>query len=132
MSQEDVELVGRAVMGWNERGVEALVEVLDPDVAWHPPRESMEPGLYRGHESVRDYLGRLGEIFEESRVELVDVTSVGDDLILAVVRIVGTSSKFGAIDAEWAWLVTVRNGKGTHVATFVDKREALRAARVSE
>ncbi len=92
----------------------------------------MEPGLYRGHDGVRDYFGRLREIFEEARVELVDVTSVDDDVVLAVIRIVGRSSKFGAIDAEWAWLITVRKGKGTHVATFLDKREALLVAGLRE
>jgi len=88
----------------------------------------MEPGIYRGHDGMRDYLGRLGAVFEEQRVEVVDVTGVDDDVILAVVRISGKGAKFGRIDAEWAWLITMQDGMGIHVATFVDKQEALRVA----
>ena len=132
MSEENVELARRAILGWNERGVESFVEVLDPQVEWHPPRESMEPGVYRGHEGVRDYLGRLAAVFEEQRVESVDVTSVDEEVVLAVVRIAGTSAKFGRVDTEWAWLITIRDGKAVHVATFVDRHEARRVAGLSE
>jgi ketosteroid isomerase-like protein len=100
MSEENVELTRRAILEWNERGVDALLEVLDPEVEWHPPRESMEPGTYRGHDGVRDYLGRLRQVFEVQRVESVDVISVGDDVVLAVVRIAGTSAKFGRSTAS--------------------------------
>jgi ketosteroid isomerase-like protein len=132
MSEENVEVARRAIPGWNDRGVDGLVEVLDPEVEWHPPRESMEPGIYRGHDGVRDYLGRLREVFDEQRVESVDVTSVDEDLVLAVVRISGRSSKFGKIDTEWSWLITMRDGKAIHVATFVDKQEALSAVELRE
>jgi ketosteroid isomerase-like protein len=129
MSEENVELTRRAILGWNERGVDSLVEGLDPEVEWRPARESMEPGIYRGHEGVRDYFGRVRDVFGEGRVESVDVTSVDEDVVLAVVRVAGESARFGKIDAEWAWLITMRDGRGIHVATFVDNQEALRVAR---
>jgi uncharacterized protein len=132
MSEENVELVRRAIVGWNERGVDALVEGLDPEVEWHTARESMEPGVYRGQEGVRDYFERVREVFGEGRVESVDVTSVDDDVVLAVVRVAGESANFGKIDAEWAWLITIRDGRGIRVATFVDKQEALRVAGLRE
>ena len=66
MSEENVVLATRAVLAWNEGGVEAILPYLDPEIEWHPPRESMEPGTYRGHAGVRDYLGRLAEVFFEA------------------------------------------------------------------
>jgi ketosteroid isomerase-like protein len=51
MSQENVEIVKRGVDPYNRRDVEALLEVLDPDVEWHPgvliPFEG-EARVYRG------------------------------------------------------------------------------------
>jgi ketosteroid isomerase-like protein len=132
MSVENVELARRAILGWDQRGIDAIVEILDPAVEWHPPRESMEPGTYRGHDGVRDYFGRLREIFEDVRVELIDVMAVDKDVVLAVARVVGQSARFGPIDTEWAWLITMRNGKATHVATFIDRHEARRVARLPE
>ena len=48
MPEENVELVRRVILAWNDRGVEALVENLDPAVEFHAPEESMNPGIYRG------------------------------------------------------------------------------------
>ena len=44
MSQENVEIAWRASNAWNEGGIEALLPYLDPEVEWHAPKESMEPG----------------------------------------------------------------------------------------
>jgi hypothetical protein len=43
----------------------------------------MEPGIYRGHDGVRDYRGRLGAVFEQQRVESVDVTTRTDPRLCA-------------------------------------------------
>jgi hypothetical protein len=36
MSQENVDLARRSILAWNERGVEALIENLDPERIGHP------------------------------------------------------------------------------------------------
>jgi ketosteroid isomerase-like protein len=129
MSQENVELARRASRAWNEGGVEAILPYLDPEVEWHPPPESMEPGNYRGHAGVRDYLGRLGEVFNEQRAEPVDVIDVDAERVIAVIRVIGRSEKFGTeIDAEWAWLFKARDGKAIEVRIFTDRAQALEAA----
>ncbi len=133
MSEENVELALRAVRAWNEGGAEALLSYLDPEVIWHAPQESMEPGDYRGHAGVRDYLGRLGEVFGERRAEPVDVIDVDAERVISVVRLIARSEKFGTeIDAEWAWLIKARDGKGIEVWMFTDRARALEAAGLSE
>jgi ketosteroid isomerase-like protein len=134
MSLENVEIARRASWAWNDGGADALVQYLDADVEWHPPRESMEPGVYRGHDGVRDYVGRLGEIFEEQQVEPLEVIDVDAERVISVIRVTGRSAKFGTeIDAVWAWLITVgANRKGIRVETFTDKSQALKAAGLSE
>jgi uncharacterized protein len=133
MSQENVELARRASNAWNEGGAEAVLSYLDPEVEWHPPRESMEPGTYRGHAGVREYLGRLGEVFPEARIESVDVIDVNEERVISVIRVIARSEKFGTeIDAKWAWLIKVRDGKGIEVRTFTDRAQALEAAGLRE
>jgi len=130
MSEENVQLARSAILRWNERGVDALLEALDPGVEFHPPKESMEPGVYRGHSGVRDYFDRLARIVEEQRVESVDVIDIADERVIAVVRGVGKTAHFdGEIEINWAWLITVKAGRATHVVTFTDKNQALEAAR---
>lgn len=134
MSQENVELVRRSILGWNERRVEALIENLDPEVEFHAPSESMNPGIYRGRDGMRDYFGRLADIVEESRVESVEVIEVdGDDRVIAVVRSFGRTANFDLeIEVNWAWLITVRDGKATLIRTFTDRSQALEAVGLRE
>jgi ketosteroid isomerase-like protein len=133
MSQENVEFAWRASRAWNEGGIEGLLQYVDPEVEWHPPRESMEPGNYHGHAGVRDYLGRLGWVFEQQRAEPVDVIDVDAGRVISVIRVVGRSERFGTeIDAEWAWLIKVREGKGIEVWIFTDRAQALEAAELEK
>ena len=127
-----MELVRRSILGWNEQGVEAFVEVLDPSVEFHPPVESMNPGVYRGHEGVRDYFGRLSEVVQDQRVESVDVIEVDEDRVIATVRAFARSAHFEEeVELRWSYLVVVQDGKATHVQTFVDRAAALEAAGLS-
>jgi ketosteroid isomerase-like protein len=117
----------------DERGVEAFIEALDPNVEFHPPKESMNPGVYRGHEGVRDYFGRLSEVVEDQRVESVDVIDVDKDRVIATVRAFGRFAHFEQeVELRWSYLIAVQDGKAIHVRTFTDQRQALEAAGLSE
>ena len=129
MAQDNVERARQASWAWNDGGIDALLEYMDADVEWHPPADSMEAGIYRGHDGVRDYLGRPAEIFEESRLEPLEVIDVDDERVISVIRVIGRSENFGEIDADFAWLITFgANGKAIRVETFTNRAQALEAA----
>jgi ketosteroid isomerase-like protein len=133
MSQENVDLIRRSILGWNERGAEALIEYLDPEVEFHAPRESMNPGVYHGPRGVRTYFDRLSKVMEDQRVASVDVIEVDDDRVIAVVKAFAKTSHFaGEVEMNWAWLITVQDGLATRVETFTDRAQALEAAGLSE
>ena len=134
MSEENVVLALRAVQAWNLGGAEGILPYLDREIEWHPPRESMEPGTYRGHAGVRDYLGRLAEVFSGApRAEPVDIIDVDAERVIAVIRLIALGEVLGTeIDVEWAWLIKGRDGKGIEVWTITDRAEALEAAGLSE
>jgi ketosteroid isomerase-like protein len=133
MSEENVEMVRSLVLGWNDRGVDAFVENVAPDVEFHAPKESMEPGIYRGPDGVRTYWERTGEPFTERRVESVDVIDVDDTHVIAVVKaFVSTPHFAGEVEMNWAWLYTIENGLVTRAETFTDRQQALEAAGLSE
>ena len=73
-----------------------------------------------------------GSSSEEQRAEPVDVIDVDAERVIAVIRVTGRSEKFGTeIDAEWAWLIKARDGKGIEVWIFTDRGQALEAAGLS-
>jgi ketosteroid isomerase-like protein len=129
MTQENVKLARKAILGWNDRGVDSLVDALDPEVEFHAPKESMNPGVYHGAAGVRDYFGRLAEVVDESRIDSVEVIEVDDTRVIADVRSVGKTAHFEQeIEVNWAWLITVKDGKAVHIKTFTDSAQALAAA----
>ena len=133
MSQENVELARRAISGWNEWGIQALIESMDTEIEFHAPKESMNPGVYRGHAGVRDYFERLAEVVSEQHIESFDVVDVDEDRVIAVVQLFGRTAHFEQeIEAKWAWLITVRNRKATRVETFTDRAQAFEAAGLQE
>jgi ketosteroid isomerase-like protein len=134
MSHENVEIVPQASGAWNDGGVDALLQYLDSNVEWHAPRESMEPGIDRGHDGVRDYFGRLGEMFDEPHAEPLEVIEVDDERVISIIRAIARNERSGVeITADWAWLITVgANHKGIRVDTFTDKAHALKAIGLAE
>lgn len=96
----------------------------------HPPRESLEPGAYRGHAGVRDYLDRLGRSSgtrESSPSTSSRSTQIG---VSRSSGVIARGEKFGTeIDAEWAWLIKFRDGRVVEVWMFTDRGQALDAAR---
>jgi uncharacterized protein len=133
MLKENVEILRRAILGWNDRGVESLVEHLHPEVEFHPPRESMNPGTYRGHDGFREYFARVGEIVHDQRVESVEMIEVDDERLIAVVNGTGRTAQFeDAIEANWAWLITISDQLATHIQALTDKDQALEAAGLRE
>ena len=126
-----MEIVRRSILGDNDRGVDALVENIAHDAEFHPPKESMEPGVYRGPDGVRTYFERTGEMFEEQRIESVDVIDVDGTRVIAVVKAVastrisrGGGGGGGGVEMHWAWLITVEDGMMTHMVTFTDRARA--------
>jgi ketosteroid isomerase-like protein len=133
MSEENVEMVRGFILGWNDRGVDALVENVAPDVEFHAPKESMEPGIYRGPDEVRAYWDRTGEGYRTRRVESVDMIDVDDTRVIAVVKAFVTTAHFATeVEMNWAWLYTIENGLVTRAETFTDRQQALEAAGLSE
>ena len=133
MSQENVELARQFARSWND-GIDAFLEYLDPDVEWRPTPEGPLAGVYRGHDGVRDYVGRLREVFDEMRIEPLEVIDIDDNHVIVVNRIIARSESSGMeIDAKWASLITLGpNKKAVRFETFTDKAQALEAIGLRE
>ena len=134
MSEENVEAAWRVSRAWNEGGIDALLHYLDPGVEWHGSAEGMLPRAFHGHDGVREYLERVGEVFDERRLEPLEVIDVDDERVISVIHIVGRSEKFGTeLTADYAWLITFgTNRKAVRIEAFTDKAQALKAAGLGE
>jgi ketosteroid isomerase-like protein len=135
MSQENVELFKRAIDAYNRGDVDAFLEGLDPKVELHGALQTMfgrEATRYRGHDGVRQWVRDIDEALADTRLELPEIRDLGDRTV-AIGQLgargkasgAETESPFGIV-TEW------KNGKATRVLCFLDPKEALEAAGLSE
>jgi ketosteroid isomerase-like protein len=132
MSQENVEIVRRAVEAFNEGGLEAAGELVADDLEFHEPPEQPAPRVARGRDEVLKMAGDFESAWAEHRTEPQEIRAVGDDkvLLLSVEHFRGrdgveVSAPFGAV-------FTLRDAKIVRYQAFWDRQKALEAAGLSE
>ena len=133
MSQENVELVKRAIDAFNRRDVDGIVECVNPDVEWFPAMPvTFGGGAFRGPEGVAAYVGEVRDTWEEYRVVGEDFRDLGDRvLVLSRVEASGVGS--GApVGSPLGLIYDFRDGKSSRVLSYLDHGEASRGAGVSE
>jgi ketosteroid isomerase-like protein len=129
VSEENVEVVRRAVDAYSRRDVDGFIETWAPDAVmdWSNSR-GVEGGVYRGHKEIRAFMQRFRSAWDEVRIEIDDPLEVADGLL-----IVGNVAYFRGRDgievqARSAWLITIRDRAQTSLTLYQTTQEALEAA----
>jgi ketosteroid isomerase-like protein len=131
MSEENIEHLRRGYEAFARGDVDAVLELLDPDVDWHP---AIAPILgvdtVRGREAVRRFFTRdLFEGFDQFRAEPLSFEDLGDDFVLVMVRYTGRGESSGIeMDQRFATLYKLRDGKTVTMRDYSTREEALEAA----
>jgi ketosteroid isomerase-like protein len=135
MSQENVEAFKRGVDAFNRGDIEALLEVIDPEVEWHDVFGQMlggEATAYRGHEGVRELFGDLSGAFAELHTEYSEIRDPGDRIV-AIGHIRTRGSESGAETESPLWTISQwKNRKLTRLRTYLDPKEGREAAGLRE
>jgi uncharacterized protein len=121
------DVVRIAYAAYNRGEVEAVIDLLHPDVEWIPPSTSVDPQPVHGREAVRQYLAP--NFFESQSAEPTEVLEEGDR-VLVVARVRARGRESGVeIDQTSYHLWTVADGRATRFAAFVDRDDAFAAFR---
>jgi uncharacterized protein len=128
VSESEVVRVIRAAYGAYSRGeVEAVLELLDPDVEWHPAPSALDPHPIRGRGDVREYL--TPDFFEHQGAEPLEVIEQGDR-VLVVARARARGRESGVeIDQTVFHVWTVSGGRAKRFEAYLDRDQALAALR---
>jgi ketosteroid isomerase-like protein len=133
MSQENVDIVRRAVEAFPRGDMEEMLSYLDPELEWHSAIVGgAEGNVYRGHEGFRRWYADSFESFEELRNEWSEFRDLGDR-VLALGRVRARGRESGVeIDSPMGWVATIRRGKLLKAEGFLSRDKALEAAGLSE
>jgi ketosteroid isomerase-like protein len=135
MSEQNVEAFERGIEAINRRDVDAMLEEIDPEVEWHDVFGLMlggEATVYRGHEGVRELFRDLFGAFAEIHSEYSEIQDLGDRTV-AIGRLRARGNESGAVIESPVWTISQwKNGKVTHIRTYLDPKEALEASGLSD
>ena len=135
MSQENVEAFKRGSAAMNRGDIEAMLEVVDPEIVWRDAINVMlggEATTRRGHREIRELFEDLFESFAEIEIDYRDFRDLGERVVaLGQARIVGRASGVET-ESPMAALTEWREGKAIRVSTYLDHGEALEAVGLRE
>jgi uncharacterized protein len=132
MSQENVEVVRRAIAGYNRIDVDLVEELFDPDVRLEPILAGVEGVTYRGRTGILEWRSQLDEIFAEVHADYSRIEESGD-VVLVTGKTTGQGRTSGVpIEQHWVAAVRLRQGKISYVAFCRTRAEALEAAGLRE
>ncbi len=135
MSQENIEAYKRGVDAFNRGDLDAISDVLDPEVVMHLSLPAMfggEATVVRGHDEYRRFYRDLMQSFAEFRIEISEIRDLGERLV-TIGRIHARGKGSGAeVESPIAYVVELGNGKTIRLDDYFDPKEALEAAGLSE
>ena len=137
MSQENVEIVRRVYALWADIVLGqlddlALFELTDPNIVWDISRRTFDPGVFHGHQGLRDLAARLAEVWESGSVEPAEFIATGDEVVVPVRLHLVSRSQGNTVTANAAHVWTLREGKIIRHCAFQTKAEALEAVGLRE
>jgi ketosteroid isomerase-like protein len=127
-----VELFNRwGVHPAGERNPE-IPPLLHPEIEFHTYAGVPEPGIYRGRDAVIEYHERVFGQFESVRVELEELLSVGDAVVVISRQHTVPRGSEAEIVQEVVEVITIRDRQVAERKTFPTRAEALEAAELRE
>jgi ketosteroid isomerase-like protein len=121
---DNVELVRQLWNAFERGGLEAVLEIVDPDVEWAPYGGG--GSVYHGHDGLRAYMQERHARNEEADGRLYSAFAKGDFVVArGEVRIRGDH---GIVTMQPGWLYEFRDGRLVRFRGFPTQEAALRAA----
>ena len=131
MSEENVEIVKRAITAINERDVAAYLALCASDFELINPIAAIE-GSNNGEPGVRAFFDSIREGATKFEMEIERLQALDDDRVLAWLTLdVETTGGFPQTQ-PLTNLYELEGGKLLRVRVFFDRGEALKAAGLSE
>jgi ketosteroid isomerase-like protein len=131
MSQENVEVVKRAIAALNQGNVDLYLTLCAPDVELISPVAPLE-GANTGAEGIRQFFAGLQEATSSFRLDAERLQTVGDDRVLALGQVSVMSQGGIPLAQPFANVYDLVDGKLRRVRVYSDWDEALKAVGVAE
>ena len=106
--------------------VAGMVDFLDPQVEWRAPESVPWGGTFRGHEGVREFLGKILEQPAEFRREVLEYIDFGERVVVLLRQMGRPKGGDTEYDVPEVHVWTVRDGKLVDFEGSFDTATVLR------
>jgi ketosteroid isomerase-like protein len=130
MSQENVEVVRRAINHLNETG-EPEWSLYASDLVWTTRADGPAANTYRGLDGLGRGSASMRDVWTEVKAEILELVEAGD-AIISVLRWSLRARSGVELEVEEAWVTWCRVGKIARIEQHGTKAEALKAVGLSE
>ena len=132
MSQENVEIVKRAVAAVNQRDIDGYLACCTEDVRLVTPVADVA-GAYDGPNGIRRFFTDIADASPDFKIGIESLEAVGLDRVLGLMSITGTGRASGIpIENATGNIYDLANGKIKRIRIFFDREQALEAAGVGD
>ena len=129
---EDVEMLRRAHDDFRKYGEDAIYEYFDPQIDLRAIEEMPGNKTHRGHAGVHDWFQLLRDSFGDFTWEPVEYTDLGEHVLVDTKFIAQGRESGVPVEVMVYNLWTVRDRKVNRVRGYLNRDEALAAARASD
>jgi ketosteroid isomerase-like protein len=128
MSQENVEVVRRAMIAWQSGALGELDQLVAPDAEWRPtPLSGAMKDVYVGPDGFREWASEMISRHTEVHNEIDELRDLGNRVLL-LGRVVERDEGRTRLDAQLAWLFELRDGVIVDARGYANPEEAYRIA----
>jgi ketosteroid isomerase-like protein len=133
MTQENVEIVLRGLDAFSSGDLEGILGDLAPDFEFNPSGRFMDTQqLYRGPAGFADFWNAFQAAWEKITISVERIEEL-DDRVLTLGTFHGRGGGSGVeVNAEAAWIHTIKDGLIVRLRSFATWKEALEAAGLRE
>ena len=130
MSEENVNTMRRGYEAFNRGDIDAVMGLMDPEIEWQEPDVEGSPvrGTHHGPEAVaNNVFGSVPEHWDEFQAVAEEFLDAGDRVVvLGHFRVRGKATG-KTVDAPFAHVWTLRDGKVVHHRNYVDTATFLQS-----
>ena len=132
MSEENVNIMRQGYDAFNRGDIDAVMDLLDPEIEWQEPDVGISPvrGTHHGPQAVaNDVFGSVPEHWDEFQAVAEEFLDAGDRVVvLGHFRVRGKATG-KTVDAPFAHVWTLRDGKAVYHHNYVDTATFLESLR---
>jgi ketosteroid isomerase-like protein len=128
MAKEDVERLRRGYEAFNEGGVEAILDWLDPDIEVKDRQSLPDRATYQGVEAVAALFASNMEVFDQLTFEPEEFIELNNHTVVVLRQRARGRVSGAEVESVIAHLWEMEGGLPVRLRIFGDKEQALEAA----